>query len=449
MRGDRQAERVFQLVDLVMLLLGILLAYFVRGLLVPVLPGLKPSVPVRDYVHILLVFLPAWAWCADRLGLSRARTLRGPLIDLLRSLLFTQMWGAAAIAMILVAARVNLNRSFIAVFLAVSTLTLLCGKAAQQVWMRNQRGRVLALIVGDETARQETAGELERLWGREIEFLRGEDPESLRRRLGRGGVDEVAIASTMPVWRLRSFLEICEEAGIPALVRLEKIDLNLARPRAELIGASLYLAYQTHEQDRPSLLVKVVFDRAFALLGIILLSPVFLILALLVRLTSKGPVFFVQQRGGLHGRPFPMIKFRSMRAGAEAERDSLLDANEMDGPVFKLTNDPRITPLGRILRRTSLDELPQLINVLLGQMSLVGPRPLPVVEARELTGVHRRRMSVRPGITGIWQVSGRNDLTFQEWMALDLQYIDNWSLGLDLVVLLRTIPALLSGRGSR
>jgi lipopolysaccharide/colanic/teichoic acid biosynthesis glycosyltransferase len=168
-----------------------------------------------------------------------------------------------------------------------------------------------------------------------------------------------------------------------------------------------------------------------------------------VRLTSRGPALFVQQRGGLFGHAFPMMKFRTMREGAEAEREALLADNEMDGPVFKIAHDPRVTGVGALLRRTSLDELPQLLNVLLGHMSLVGPRPLPVIETRALTGPHRRRLSMRPGITGLWQVSGRNDLGFDEWMALDLQYVDNWSFVLDLGLLARTVPALLSRRGAR
>jgi lipopolysaccharide/colanic/teichoic acid biosynthesis glycosyltransferase len=144
-----------------------------------------------------------------------------------------------------------------------------------------------------------------------------------------------------------------------------------------------------------------------------------------------------------------MLKFRTMRADAEMEREALLGANEMDGPVFKIRDDPRVTALGRLLRRTSIDELPQVVNVLLGHMSLVGPRPLPVIETANVIGPHRRRLSVRPGITCLWQISGRNELGFQEWMNLDLQYVDNWSLGLDFAILLRTVPALLSRRGAQ
>jgi len=156
----------------------------------------------------------------------------------------------------------------------------------------------------------------------------------------------------------------------------------------------------------------------------------------------------VQPRAGLYGRSFRMVKFRSMVQGAEAQRETLGDSNEMSGPVFKIKADPRVTRLGRVLRKTSLDELPQLFNVLNGSMSLVGPRPLPLMEQRQIRGWQRRRLSMKPGITGLWQVSGRNDLDFEEWMLLDLEYIDDWSLGLDLSILLRTLPVVLFGRGA-
>jgi exopolysaccharide biosynthesis polyprenyl glycosylphosphotransferase len=200
-----------------------------------------------------------------------------------------------------------------------------------------------------------------------------------------------------------------------------------------------------------ALLLKGAMDRVGAFFGILLLSPFLLLIALAIKLTSRGPIIFKQRRAGLHGRPFTMLKFRSMRVGAETERASLEARNEMSGPVFKMGEDPRITPLGRWLRKSSLDEFPQLFNVLLGQMSLVGPRPLPLYEVDnfELTA-YRRRLSMKPGLTCLWQISGRSMVRdFKEWVRLDVQYIDNWSLALDLKILLKTIPVVLFGIGAR
>jgi exopolysaccharide biosynthesis polyprenyl glycosylphosphotransferase len=444
---ERQIERAIQLQDLAVMVLSLGLAHVLRNRLADVVPGLKPAVPFRDYVLLFVVLVPTWAWCAERLSLHRLRTVNGQLIDLLRALVWTQAWGATAIALILVAAQVELNRSFIALFLLLSTLLLTATKLVQRGWVRARRGRALALLVGEGYS--DADGELERLRGRQVEHLGAFDPGTLRLRLRSGGVDEVVFTEKVPRDHLPLLLEACEEIGVPALVRVEKIDLDRARPRAEIVGPTLYLAYQIHEPDRPALLVKAVLDRVLGAGALLLALPFMLAAALLVKVTSPGPVLFVQERGGLNARAFRMLKFRTMHADAEAERDRLLDANEMGGPVFKMTDDPRVTRIGRFLRRTSLDELPQLVNVVLGHMSLVGPRPLPLVETRRLTGVHRRRLSVKPGITGLWQVSGRNDLTFEEWMALDLQYIDHWSLGLDLAILLRTVPALLTARGAR
>jgi lipopolysaccharide/colanic/teichoic acid biosynthesis glycosyltransferase len=272
---------------------------------------------------------------------------------------------------------------------------------------------------------------------------------ALRQRLQQGGVDEVVVGPVVPRERVPGLLAVSDDVGVPALVAVERLDNGLSPPQAELIGRTVYLCYERSQPDRPALLVKAIIDRVGAALGLALTLPLLAVAAAAIKLTSRGPVFFVQERGGVNGHPFRMIKFRTMRPGAEAERDALLDANEMDGPVFKIARDPRVTRVGALLRRASIDELPQLINVLLGQMSLVGPRPLPVIETRELTGSHRRRLSMKPGITCLWQVGGRSDLGFQQWMTLDLEYVDHWSLGLDLAILLRTIPALLSARGAR
>jgi lipopolysaccharide/colanic/teichoic acid biosynthesis glycosyltransferase len=200
-----------------------------------------------------------------------------------------------------------------------------------------------------------------------------------------------------------------------------------------------------------TLLVKGTIDRVGAFVALLLFAIPMGIVALMIRITSRGPAIFRQRRAGKHGKPFVMYKFRSMSDDAEMRRVELEPFNQMQGPVFKVEADPRITPLGRWLRRTSFDELPQLVNVLMGDMSLVGPRPLPLYEVEKFENTaQRRRLSVKPGLTCLWQISGRNQVRdFRDWVKLDLDYIDHWSLGLDFKILLRTIPAVLLGSGAK
>jgi exopolysaccharide biosynthesis polyprenyl glycosylphosphotransferase len=195
--------------------------------------------------------------------------------------------------------------------------------------------------------------------------------------------------------------------------------------------------------------MKRALDIVISILMLVLLAPVFALVALAIKLTSPGPVFFFQERIGLNKRRFSVYKFRTMVPNAEKLMPRLVSRNEVSGPVFKMKNDPRVTSIGRLLRRSSIDELPQLLNVLKGEMSLVGPRPLPV---RDYEGFNhdwqRRRFSVKPGITCLWQVNGRSNISFENWMLLDLQYMDEWSLWLDMKILAKTIPAVMRGLGA-
>jgi exopolysaccharide biosynthesis polyprenyl glycosylphosphotransferase len=447
LRHERPLEVAVLVQDVAVVLLSLVGASVLRESLIPLLPGLKASAPLRDDLHLLLVFLPAWALGAQRNGLHTLQSLTGPPLELVRKLLFTQAWGAIALVLILVGAQVPFNRSLIVLFLLLSTVSLALSKGLQRRWVARAYGQALALLVGMNRAGR--AGEIEHLRGRQVEVVEEWTAEALRRRLREGGADEVVISPVVPRGDVRPLIDVCDEAGVPAFVAMERLDLDLRAPDAEVIGRTLYLVYSRHQPDPLALFVKAVGDRLAAIGGLLLLSPLLVLISTLVKLTSAGPVLFVQQRGGLNGHSFPMLKFRTMRLGAEAERDALLTRNEADGPVFKMARDPRVTSIGRLLRRASLDELPQLVNVAVGHMSIVGPRPLPVIETRELAGSHRRRLSMRPGITGLWQVSGRSNLGFEEWMALDLQYVDRWSLSLDCAILLRTLPAVLSGRGAR
>ncbi len=200
--------------------------------------------------------------------------------------------------------------------------------------------------------------------------------------------------------------------------------------------------------DRGYLCAKRLFDFVLGFVLLIAFCPVMLLVALTVRLTSRGPVLFKQVRGGLHGKPFTMYKFRTMYDGAEDDRKFLSHHNEANGPVFKIADDPRLTRIGGFLRRSSLDELPQLFNVLMGDMSLVGPRPLWLPEAERAVGAAKRRSCVEPGLTCLWQISGRSELSYEKWVLLDLYYIRHRSLLLDFLIVAQTIPAVLSGHGA-
>jgi exopolysaccharide biosynthesis polyprenyl glycosylphosphotransferase len=449
MTRDRSLETSVLLQDIIVVLAAMLLARGAHAALVGVVPTLKPPVAAGEYAHLLLVFLPTWMFAADRLGIHRVETVTGEKLEVVRRVILTQAWGVASIGLILTFAQVSLNRSLILVFLAVSTVMLLVLKAAQAPWLARRRGQSRVLVIGDPTS--EVAGEFERLRGRRVERWTGGDTAALEARFRAGGVDEVVLVGQLPPDRMLAYAGACAEAGLPILLPLprEPHALPLPPPDVETVGNSDYVVYQPRKLEAGVIAAKAIVDRVLAAVFIVLFSPIMLLVAIAVRVGVGSPVLYVQRRGGLYGHPFPMLKFRTMRMGADQQRAALEARNEMDGPVFKMRDDPRVTPLGRILRRSSLDELPQLFNVLAGQMSIVGPRPLPVEETAALTGRHRRRLSIRPGLTCLWQVSGRSDLTFAEWMALDLEYVDRWTLWLDLAILLRTIPALVSRRGAR
>lgn len=251
--------------------------------------------------------------------------------------------------------------------------------------------------------------------------------------------------------RIEQAIGACEVEGVPAWLAANFIQTAIAKPDFDAFAGRPMLVFRTTPDVSWALLVKNIIDRTGALLALIVFAIPMVIMAITIRLTSRGPVIFRQQRAGKHGKPFTMYKFRSMATDAEMRHAELLPFNQMEGPVFKVEDDPRITPFGRWLRRTSMDELPQLVNVLLGNMSLVGPRPLPLYEVEKFENTaQRRRLSVKPGLTCLWQISGRNEVrSFRDWVRLDLQYIDQWSLGLDLKILLRTIPAVVFGLGAK
>jgi exopolysaccharide biosynthesis polyprenyl glycosylphosphotransferase len=268
--------------------------------------------------------------------------------------------------------------------------------------------------------------------------------------LDREPIDEVFLASSLDQAQplVRPLISLCEELGVTLRVVAQLAPLDWARASLDALGGQPVLTISSGPPESVWLIAKRMIDVFGAATGLVVLAPLLLAVAAAIKLDSKGPVLFAQTRVGLNRRRFRMFKFRTMTADAEARQAALEHMNEADGPVFKIENDPRITRLGRWLRRLSLDELPQLANVLMGNMSLVGPRPLPLRDVSKMdVRWHQRRFSVKPGITCTWQIESRQP-EFDDWIRSDIEYIQNWSFSNDLKILARTLPAVINGNGA-
>ena len=299
--------------------------------------------------------------------------------------------------------------------------------------------RLLGFVDVDDSL---ASAEVRRYWAGPLSEL-----ESI---LMRRELDEVLIA--LPIrsqyGEIQRAIETCWRLGIRCRYLADVFDHGRSTARFEGGGRLQTVAMAVAPEDE-RLILKRAIDITCGVAGLVVSAPLLVIAALAVKLSSPGPVFFSQERHGLHKRRFRMYKLRTMYLDAEARQTELEDRNEASGPVFKIREDPRITPVGRILRRTSVDELPQLWNVVRGDMSIVGPRPLPVRDVQRFTqGALMRRFSVRPGLTGLWQISARSTLNFEDWVRLDMQYIDEWSLALDIRILALTLPAVMRGSGA-
>ncbi len=366
----------------------------------------------------------------------------------------------------------GLSASVVALYSATLAVALVTGRlmiftGLREAQKRNRNAPTFVMI-GSGPAAQRLAQRIAAnpSWGmRNLGFLDDEptsrDREILGARylgrakdladlLARRVVDEVIVAP-----KPQELFSVSTGETV-ALCHAVRVDVTIASDLLGTSGAMLHnllgvpALTSSHYQRRPlwALAVKRGMDILGAALGLVLTLPLWLLVAIAIRIESPGPVFLVQRRSGLRGRTFPLLKFRTMYPNAEARREALQEYNEVSGPVFKMKNDPRATRVGRFLRKYSVDELPQLINVLLGHMSLVGPRPAIPSEVSRYELAQHGRLSVRPGMTGLWQVSGRSLVSFEEGIRLDLQYLDEWSLLLDLRILARTVPAVLKAEGA-
>lgn len=246
---------------------------------------------------------------------------------------------------------------------------------------------------------------------------------------------------------IRQLVDDCREIGVSFHIHNEVLSFSGIKPKLFFLNHQFFLSFRNTPENYFALKIKGAIDFFLTVIILILISPLMLLLGILIKLEDGGPVLFKQTRVGRYGRQFTCLKFRTMVVDAEAQKEKLMALNEQDGPVFKIKNDPRITKVGRFLRKTSLDELPQFINVLMGDMSIVGPRPPVPSEVKQYKRHLNRRLSINPGITCTWQVSGRNNIPFDKWMAMDMEYIDNWSLKLDFIIIMKTFKVIFRGTG--
>ncbi len=447
-------------------------AYTLRGFIpgdsVPFLSGTLP--PFAWYLPVVVCILLVWPLVFYALGLygRQGRTLNSETSTILTSIAIA---GLLLIAFIFSARLTFISRPVIVVFLLLDFVAVMGLRRLVRAWLLRGGEHRRVLVAGGHREAAEAAGlvNAHRDWGLEVAGIVTDgrwasdgtlafpvlgtytDLPRLAREHHAGEVlFAPAVGQLGDLHDTAGVIADLEEQGTVVRLAMNFLPRSVARLSFDQLGEDFpLLTFSTTPGNEVRLAVRRVVDVALALTLLLLLSPVLLAIAVGIKLTSPGPVLFRQVRCGLHGRRFTFLKFRTMRIDAERLKPLLEPFNEMDGPAFKMTNDPRVFPFGGFLRRTSLDELPQLWNILRGDMSFVGPRPSVVEEVNKYEPWQRRRLSMKPGLTCLWQINGRNELTFDEWMRLDLEYIDNWSLWLDLKIALMTIPAVLLGRGAR
>jgi exopolysaccharide biosynthesis polyprenyl glycosylphosphotransferase len=469
--------RVVYLIDLALTTIAFFAAFFIRDLIMPRLdPAHFPTglFPLAEYLKIYPLVLIIWSvlfFTYHSYHSHRTVPLTREASTTLRVVFVGNVF-LATIAYLMPLRQ--LSRAWFILFGVLSAVLLVLEKIVVRILARYVRAKGLnyrtVLIVGSGRRAIEVARMISdhKYWGYKLlgfvsdghrlsngwarYRIYGTVPD-LRTLLEHGEfpepIDEIVFAVTRKkLDEMKQIFLFCEELGIRTRVAMNIFPNRVARMEVEELEGIPFLTFTTTPSNETQLAAKRLLDVAVSMLVLFLGAPAIAIAAAAIKLTSPGSVLFKQERIGLNGRIFTLYKFRTMILDAHERRGEVSHLNEMSGPVFKAKSDPRVTAVGRILRKFSLDELPQLWNVLKGDMSLVGPRPPIPEEVKAYRRWHRRRLSMKPGLTCLWQVSGRNNVDFDRWMQLDLQYIDNWSPSLDFKILLRTIPAVLLGRGA-
>lgn len=470
-RHNRLIGLLYLFADFLLVLAGFGVADALRAHL----PGARQFYPISNYPWIIPLIVALWVGAGLVAGIYREVREE----DLHRAFADPLKVGLAAtvllFAIISVVRFEYISRLLLGIFALIDLLMMICFRLVARAFAaplrRSVSGLRTFLLVGEGLEMADIAHTLEANESRGMRlfgfvhtgvgqagavsswqglaksypvFTLPELPDLLRRHV----IDEVIfVVAKEDLEKLGDTFLVCEEEGVKTRVLLSFFPQAISKVYLERLGSKPLLTFSATPEDE-FLLLKRALDFIMALIALVAFSPLLLILAVLVKLTSHGPIFFSQTRCGLGGRRFTLYKFRSMRADADLIREELEALNEVDGPVFKIRNDPRCTPIGRFMRKFSLDELPQLANIIKGDMSFVGPRPPLPEEVEKYERWQRRRLRMQPGLTCLWALEGRSKLSFRRWMELDLEYIDHWSMALDWKIMLKTIPIVLVGRGA-
>jgi exopolysaccharide biosynthesis polyprenyl glycosylphosphotransferase len=464
---SRELRRIQTLLDVTLTVTSFLLAYQFRDVFVPGDPD-----DLFSHMAIIPLIVSIWGFLLTYFGAYKSPRAAS-VFEYTWSVARAVGAGSAILLTFLFLLKIHYVSRMILVAFAVMDFVALAGARLLIVWyfrrsIRRGENFLNVLIIGTGNRAVHLAETLHRKsdWGLHIIGHLDVDPGRVGTRvLGStvlGTVDDISsvlknhvveeVILAIPRAMIPNVDRIafaCEEEGVRLRLMADVFDVHVARMRLVYLGMLPLLTLEPVVQEEWKVLMKRLIDLVATLAVMPFLLPLMGIIALAVKLDSPGPVFFIQQRVGKNKRCFPMYKFRTMVVGSEQLMAQMEHMNEAEGPIFKIANDPRVTRVGRFLRKTSLDEFPQFINVLMGEMSLVGPRPMSLRDVSLFDkGIQRKRFSVKPGLTCLWQVSGRSNLPFSKWLELDLFYIENWSLGMDLRILLRTIPVVLKGTGA-
>lgn len=460
-RQKEISRKLRKLIDAGLFVACFWMAYWIRSIWkIEVLGGTPEIAPFDAYQWMLLVVFLLAPVVLQGMGFyDRPLTMSRRIIA--RKVISGCSLLGMLVILILFFKHDNLPRSVVLMFAVISSLVILAKEQILRMWVQSQWGKSNLIrrfiMVGSAADNARLRQELKSNPFEGIAILDELDLkttpiEELASLLHKHSANGVILNPQHAFFgQIEKAIQICEMEGVETWLMADFFKTQISKTTLDDLANRPVMVFRSTPEDSWQALGKQIIDFTGALVLLILTSPIMLGASLAIKWTSRGPIFFRQQRSGLNGQPFTMLKFRSMVTDAEQRKHELEALNEMSGPVFKVSNDPRITPVGQLLRKYSIDELPQLWNVLRGEMSLVGPRPLPVDEVNRFDDFsHRRRLSVKPGLTCLWQVSGRNNVKdFKTWVRLDLEYIDNWSLWLDIKILFRTIPVVLLGTGAK